>query len=371
MRQRYPGLDYVILLLKSGVSDQSAAEVQERLAALGLTSEKARSGARLMVIVTDETATVAAHHFSRLDHVEKVINVSPRCPLTLDATTEPGFSIGATRFGGGEPLVIAGPCSVEGRAQMLEVAQAVKKAGAKALRGGAFKPRTNPYDFCGLGKEALEYLAEARESTGLPVISEVMSAEQIEQAIDYIDVLQIGARNMYNYELLKEAGKTQKPILLKRAMSATVDELLQAAEYILLEGNSKVILCERGIRTFETRTRNTLDLNAVAVLKTMTQLPVFVDPSHACGRSALVQPLARAAIACGADGLIIETHLQPQKSLSDHEQAITPSTLADIVNDMKTLARLFAPAKTFSACSPVTKSENRRFDPPVSTALPI
>ncbi len=237
-----------------------------------------------------------------------------------------------------KPVVIAGPCSVESKSHILQLAEEVKLAGATMLRGGAFKPRTSPYDFCGLGLEALKHLKLAKELTGLPVVSEVMSAGQVEQALPYIDVLQIGTRNMYNYELLKEVGRTDKVILLKRGMSATIDELLQAAEYILLEGNDRVALCERGIRTYETTTRNTLDLGCVPVIKSLCDFPVIVDPSHGTGRSDLIRPMSRAAIACGADGVMIETHRDPKNSISDAAQAITPAMLKEIIRDMNAIA---------------------------------
>jgi 3-deoxy-7-phosphoheptulonate synthase len=241
-----------------------------------------------------------------------------------------------------KPVVIAGPCSVESESHILQLAEEVKRSGATMLRGGAFKPRTSPYDFCGLGLEALKYLKHAKELTGLSVVSEVMSAEQVEQALPYVDVLQIGTRNMYNYELLKEVGRTDKVILLKRGMSATIDELLQAAEYILLEGNDRVALCERGIRTYDTVTRNMLDLGCVPVLKALCDFPVIVDPSHATGRSDLIRPMSRAAIACGADGVMIETHSDPKHSISDAAQAITPAMLKEIVGDMNAIAEALA-----------------------------
>ena len=241
-----------------------------------------------------------------------------------------------------KPVVIAGPCSVENEEQILQLAHEVKQAGATMLRGGAFKPRTSPYDFCGLGEEALKYLHHAKQLTGLPVVSEVMSAAQVEQALPYIDVLQIGTRNMSNYELLKEVGRTDKVVMLKRGMSATIDELLQAAEYILLEGNDRVVLCERGIRTYETSTRNTLDLSCVPILKALCDFPIIVDPSHGTGRRDLIRPMSRAAIACGADGVMIETHCDPKHSISDAAQAITPEMLKDIIVDMNTIAEALA-----------------------------
>lgn len=295
------------------------------------------------VAILSEVATLPAHLFSQIPGVEKILRAGSRHPLASNAVREPkpGDSAAWSAFGSqSQPVVIAGPCSVESERQIVETARMIKHAGAAMLRGGAFKPRTNPYDFPGLGKEGLRYLAEARAETGLLIVSEVLSAEQVETAEPFVDVLQIGTRNMYNYELLKEVGRTRKPVLLKRAMSATIDEFLQAAEYILLEGNKHVILCERGIRSFETRTRFTLDLNAVALLKTMCDLPVIVDPSHGTGRSDLVRKMSRAAIACGADGLIIEVHATPQRSISDAGQAIGPQELKEIVEDVNAISSL-------------------------------
>jgi 3-deoxy-7-phosphoheptulonate synthase len=241
---------------------------------------------------------------------------------------------------GGRPLaIIAGPCSVEGRDMLMESARAVRDAGAVMLRGGAFKPRTSPYAFRGLGEEALEILAEAREATGLPVVTEILDPRQLERMESVADVLQVGARNMQNFALLSEVGRSTKPVLLKRGLSATIDELLLAAEYILAAGNPNVILCERGIRTFETATRNTLDVAAVPVLKALTHLPVIVDPSHAGGRAELVEPRARPAVAAGADGLIVEVHPQPKEALSDGDQSLTPDLFARLVERCDAVAR--------------------------------
>ena len=237
--------------------------------------------------------------------------------------------IGNVVIGGKKPIIIAGPCSVESESQILEIAAAVKLAGADMLRGGAYKPRTSPYDFQGLESGGIDMLLKAKSETGLPVVSEIMDAADIEYFKD-IDVLQVGARNMQNYALLKALGKTDKPILLKRGISATYRELLNSAEYILSEGNPNVILCERGIRTFETYTRNTLDISAVPVLKELSHLPTLVDPSHASGRSELVSSLALAAIAAGADGLMLEVHTDPASALSDGRQQITPKILENI-----------------------------------------
>jgi 3-deoxy-7-phosphoheptulonate synthase len=244
-----------------------------------------------------------------------------------------GFTVGGT-----EIPIIAGPCSVEGRTQLIEIALAVKEAGAHALRGGAFKPRTSPYAFQGLGEEGLEYLAEARDLTGLPVVAEIMAVSQVEVMTKYVDVLQIGARNMQNFNLLRAVGETRTPVLLKRGLSATVEELLMAAEYILSGGNTRVMLCERGIRTFETATRNTTDINAIPVLKSLTHLPVILDPSHSTGHSGYVPAVAKAAIAAGADGLIVEAHQDPAHAMSDGKQSLTPEALARLITQVKAVA---------------------------------
>ena len=249
------------------------------------------------------------------------------------------FPLDGVQVGGDQVLIIAGPCAVESRSQLMETAVAIKEAGAQALRGGAYKPRTSPYSFQGLGEEGLELLAEARQATGLPVITEVMSPEMVPTVARYCDVLQIGARNMQNYPLLHAAGESQHPVLLKRGMSATIDELLMSAEYILSHGNRRVMLCERGIRTFETATRNTTDINAVPVLKGLTHLPVILDPSHSTGHAEYVIPVARAAIAAGADGLIVEVHCRPEEALSDGGQSLRPEQFAGMVRQVRQIAQ--------------------------------
>ncbi len=246
--------------------------------------------------------------------------------------------IGEHAIGGNEIAIIAGPCSVESREQIHIIASGVKQFGAQFLRGGAYKPRTSPYDFQGLKEEGLELLKETKATTGLPIVTEVMSPDMVETVAEYADVLQIGARNMQNYELLKQVGQVNKPVLLKRGISATIEEFLLAAEYIMFSGNDQVILCERGIRTFEKYTRNTLDLSAVALLKQMSHLPVIVDPSHASGRKDLVIPLAKAAIAVGADGLIVEVHHQPELALSDGPQSLTLEMFAEMMAEVTKIA---------------------------------
>lgn len=248
--------------------------------------------------------------------------------FTLD-----GFSIGGCQI-----PIIAGPCSVEGREQMLEIARIVKSFGANALRGGVFKPRTSPYVFQGLGEDGLKFMAEARQETGLPIVVEVMAVSQIEMMARYVDVFQIGARNMQNYNLLRAVGETRVPVLLKRGLSATIEELLMASEYILSSGNQKVMLCERGIRTFETSTRNTTDINAIPVLKQKTHLPVILDPSHSTGESSYVTSIALAGIAAGADGIIVEVHPDPAHAVSDGRQSLTPEMFADMIRRIKKVA---------------------------------
>jgi 3-deoxy-7-phosphoheptulonate synthase len=236
-------------------------------------------------------------------------------------------------IGDGRPTIIAGPCSVESREQILAAAHAVKAAGAHILRGGAYKPRTSPRSFQGLAEEGLRLLAEARAETGLPVVTEVMDTEQIELVAAVADILQVGSRNMQNFALLRKIGRAGKPVMLKRGLAATIEEWLSAAQYILDSGNEQVILCERGIRTFETYTRNTLDLGAVVAVKQLSDLPVLVDPSHAAGRRELIPALSRAALACGADGLIIEVHPDPASALSDREQQLTPAQFGELMAD--------------------------------------
>jgi 3-deoxy-7-phosphoheptulonate synthase len=249
------------------------------------------------------------------------------------------FPLDGLQIGGDEVVIMAGPCSVESRSQLMETALAVKEAGAQVLRGGAYKPRTSPYSFQGMGEEGLELLAEARELTGLPVVTEVTTPDLVPLVAKYADVLQIGARNMQNFALLNAAGESMHPVLLKRGNSATVEELLMAGEYILSHGNRRVILCERGIRTFETSTRNTTDINAIPVLKSLTHLPVFLDPSHSTGRWEFVTPIARAGIAAGADGLIIEVHPNPEEALSDGAQSLKPERFAQLVRQVRAIAR--------------------------------
>ena len=246
--------------------------------------------------------------------------------------------VAGVKIGGEEIVVIAGPCAVESRGQFLEAAQAVKSAGGSVLRGSVFKPRTSPYDFQGIGKSGLKLLEEARDLTGLPVETEVMHPEHVKVVEPFVDLIRIGARNMQNFDLLKQAGRSEKPVVLKRGLAATIHEFLMAAEYILSEGNQNVILCERGIRTFVTDTRNTLDLNAVPVVKALTHLPIIVDPSHGTGKYELVEPMSRASIAAGADGLMVEVHPRPEEALSDGPQQLTPKRFAELMRSCSRVA---------------------------------
>lgn len=271
---------------------------------------------------------------SVIDGCSVPVRVSSRSKIAPSTVTAGGVSFGPEGI-----VIIAGPCAVESREQLLGTAEAVRRSGGMILRGGAFKPRTSPYKFQGLGEEGVRMLEEAREKTGLPFVTEVMDTRQVEFVAQYADMLQVGSRNMQNYPLLKEVGMQKKPVLLKRGMMATIEEFLMAAEYILNQGNEQVVLCERGIRTFETTTRNTLDLSAVPVLKNLCHLPVIVDPSHGTGHRWMVPSMAKAAIAAGADGLIMEVHYKPEEALCDGHQSIDPDELTGLMGDLRKIAR--------------------------------
>jgi len=263
-------------------------------------------------------------------------------PVRVDRKSKPDptiVDVKGIKFGSAEVVIIAGPCSVENREQMMETAKAVKSAGGVILRGGAFKPRSSPYNFQGLGEEGLKLLQETRSETGLPIVTEVMDTRMVDLVAGYADILQIGSRNMQNYPLLKEVGMLRKPVLLKRGMMATIEEFLLAAEYILNQGNEQVILCERGIRTFETSTRNTLDLGAVPMLKHLSHLPVIVDPSHGTGHRWMVPAMAKAAVAAGADGLIMEVHFKPEEALCDGHQSLSPDEFTRLMTDLRKIAQ--------------------------------
>ncbi len=332
----------MMIILKPDTTEDQVQLVVARVRELGLTPHVSRGKERIVVGVVGEARRVEPGVFRHLPGVDDVVPISRPYKLTSREFHPENtlVRVGPVTFGGTDIVIIAGPCSVESRSQLLETAHAVKEAGAQILRGGAFKPRTSPYSFQGLGEKGLEYLAEAREVTGLPVVTEVMAPEQVPLVARYADMLQIGARNMQNYPLLKAVGRMGKPILLKRGMGATVTEWLLAAEYILSEGNWQVVMCERGIRTFETSTRNTTDINAIPVLKRATHLPVILDPSHSTGHWEYVTPIARAAIAAGADGLIVEVHPRPEEALSDGGQSLKPERFAQMVREVRAIAQI-------------------------------
>jgi 3-deoxy-7-phosphoheptulonate synthase len=330
----------VIIVMRSTATQADIDQVVERIVQHGLKPHVSRGVERTIIGAIGDERVLRNVPFQALAGVEEVLPIlKPFKLASREFKSGPtvvevnGVAIGGTRL-----AVIAGPCSVEGREMLLETARHVKAMGASLLRGGAFKPRTSPYAFQGLGEEALRYLAEARETTGLPVVTELMDPRDADLVMKYADMVQIGARNMQNFRLLKEVGIHRKPVLLKRGMSSTIKELLMSAEYIMSEGNYNIVLCERGIRTFEDYTRNTLDIAAVPSLKQLTHLPVIVDPSHAAGKWDLVAPLALAAVAVGADGLMVEVHPQPEVALSDGPQALVPSRFTALMGQIQTLA---------------------------------
>jgi 3-deoxy-7-phosphoheptulonate synthase len=339
----------MLIVTRAGITEGELDHIRERVESLGLATHISRGQHRVVIGCVGEETALAGVPLLALPGVESVTPVlKPYTLAARESAADPARStvvtLGASTtptpcaIGGHALAVIAGPCSVESAAMLGQTANAVRAAGAGALRGGAFKPRTSPYGFQGLGAPGLELLAEARADTGLPIVTEVMDTRQVELVAGVADCLQVGARNMQNYPLLTEVGRSGRPVLLKRGLSATIKELLLAAEYVLAQGNRQVILCERGIRTYETATRNTLDIGAVPVLKAETHLPVLVDPSHAGGRARLVAPLAYAAVAAGADGLIIEVHPNPESALSDGEQSLTFAAFEELMRRLRPFA---------------------------------
>ncbi len=332
----------LLIVMAPGASREAVEHVVERMQEVGVDARVSVGREVTVIAATGERELLATLPLEGYPGVEQVVPIlKPYKLVAREVSADPtvieveGHRIGDEWFG-----LIAGPCSVEYREQTLETARVVAAAGATMLRGGAFKPRTSPYSFQGLGAEALEILRDAREETGLPIVTELMDPRHVEDVLDTADVIQIGARNSQNFLLLAEVGRAGKPVLLKRGLSTSVEELLMAAEYIAKEGNEQIVLCERGIKTFETSTRFTLDLGAVAVLKHETHLPVIVDPSHAAGRRDLVLPLARAAVAVGADGVIVETHPRPEEALSDGPQQIPTAEFAAFASEVGSLVAL-------------------------------
>ncbi|MDD5634679.1 MAG: 3-deoxy-7-phosphoheptulonate synthase [Candidatus Omnitrophica bacterium] len=332
----------MIIVLKPNATKKQIDHIVKKMEKLGLKPWLSEGVERSIVGVIGKEDVIRTLPLEGFPGVEKVIPILKpykRASLDFKKTPTKVSAGGGVVIGGKEIIVMAGPCSVENQKILLETAKVVKKSGAKILRGGAFKPRTSPYSFQGLGEVGLKYLAEARERTGLRVVTEIMDVRTLEMVTKYTDIIQIGARNMQNFDLLKEVGKVRTPVLLKRGIASTIKELLMSAEYILAGGNKDVILCERGIRTFETFTRNTLDLNAVPALKSLTHLPVVVDPSHGTGRWGLVSVMAGAAIAAGADGLMIEVHPNPEEAFSDGDQSLLPAKFDTMMKSLRKIAK--------------------------------
>jgi len=332
----------MIIVMKPNAKEESVKNIVHIIESKGLSAHISAGNEVTIIGVVGDKTLLLDKNLEIAEEVDKIVPVTETYKLANKKFhPEPTIvKVGNTYIGGNELAIMSGPCAIESREQLLDIARNVKKAGANILRGGAYKPRTSPYAFQGLEEEGLKFMKEAREETGLAVVCEVTSLKAIEAAVKYVDMLQIGARNMQNFYLLKEAGKTGLPVLLKRGLSATIDEWLNASEYIISEGNPNVVLCERGIRTFETATRNTLDISAVPVIKHKSHLPIIVDPSHACGVRRYVKPLAMSAIAAGADGLMIETHPDPKKALSDGPQSLTFDDFAILCNEIRPLATL-------------------------------
>ena len=332
----------MMIIMKSNATPEQVEHVIEQVKAAGLNAHLSQGIEATIIGAIGETHNIPTDIFEVLDGVDIVKRITQPFKLASRQFHPENsvFPLDGFTVGGEEIAIIAGPCAVESCSQIIETAQAVKEAGASALRGGVFKPRTSPYSFQGLGEEGLEYLAEARQQTGLPIVAEIMSQIQLDLMVKHVDVLQVGARNMQNFNLLRAIGETQTPVLLKRGLSATIEELLMSAEYILAGGNKQVMLCERGIRTFETTTRNTTDINAIPVLKNLTHLPVILDPSHATGHADYVAAIARAAIAAGADGLIVEVHPDPAHAVSDGKQSLRPEKFAEMVKQVGQIAQI-------------------------------
>ena len=330
----------MIVIMKQGASRVQVVNVTARIEQLGCQAHVSEGDERTIIGIIGNGRPLDCGPIERMDGVERTVQVlRPFKLASRDFHPQDSvLPINGISIGGKKLAVMAGPCAVEGREELMEAAQAVRAAGAQILRGGAFKPRTSPYSFQGLGEEGLRFLAAAREATGLPVVTEVMAPEQVPLVTTYADILQIGARNMQNYALLHAVGEAQRPVLLKRGMMSTIEELLMSAEYILSHGNNRVMLCERGIRTFEKYTRNTLDINAVPLLKQLSHLPVIVDPSHGTGKWELVAAVSKAAVAAGADGLIIEVHPHPSRALSDGAQSLKPEPFAQLMTELKSIA---------------------------------
>ena len=333
----------MIIIMRPDASEEQINAVSEKLKKRGFGIHLSKGTERTVIGAIGDKSSLQLEAIQMLPGVSEIVPIrKPYKLVSREFRSEDTIVKISDRvsIGAGQPIAImAGPCSVEGKGEMDEVAEAVKNGGANILRGGAFKPRTSPYSFQGMGEEGLKLLADARKKYGLPIVTEALDTRDVELVARYADIVQIGARNMQNFSLLKEVGKAGKPVLLKRGAGSTIEELLMSAEYVMSEGNHQVMLCERGIRTLETYTRNTLDLSAVPVIKKLSHLPVIVDPSHGTGKRDLVGPMAKAAIAAGADGLIIEVHPHPDEALSDGPQSLTPEMFKTLMGELKLVAQ--------------------------------
>ncbi|HEY2963588.1 MAG TPA: 3-deoxy-7-phosphoheptulonate synthase [Pyrinomonadaceae bacterium] len=336
----------MLIVMKADATDSQVEAVLRVIEELGFKSHPMPGATRTAIGITGNQGAVDPSHFENLAGVAEAIRVSkPYKLITLDLRPEKTVvRVGDATIGGDELAIIAGPCAIESRAQAFAIAEAVRRSGARFFRGGAYKPRTSPYAFQGLGEEGLKILAEIREVYGLKIVTEALDEAGVDLVERYGDMIQIGARNMQNFSLLRRAGKARLPVLLKRGLSATLDEWLLAAEYVMAEGNYQVVLCERGIRTFAQHTRNTLDLAAIPAVRRISHLPVIVDPSHGTGKNFMVTPLARAGVAVGADGLIVEVHDQPEHALSDGAQALTLEQYEELVSEVRSIYEVIAPA---------------------------
>ena len=330
----------MVIIMRPDANADSINEVISAVEEMGLTAKVMEGESQKIVGVIGDKAKTCCLNVESFKGVEKTVNISKSYKLVSREFHPQStvIDVDGIKIGDGSLVVMAGPCAVESKEQLLEAARIAKAGGAQFIRGGAYKPRTSPYSFQGLEELGLKYLAAAREATGLKVVTEVTEVDAVPVVAEYADILQIGARNMQNFRLLKEVGRIDKPVMLKRGLSATLDEWLNAAEYIMSEGNSKVIFCERGIRTYETYTRNTLDLSAVAAIKHLSHLPIVVDPSHGTGKWRMIKPMSYAAVAAGADGLIIEMHPNPAKALSDGPQSLTPDSYMELMQGVQKLA---------------------------------
>jgi len=336
----------MIIVMGPDATQEDLVKVEKKIEAEGLSYHLSKGASRTIVGVIGDKKVISGLQMNAFKGVEKAVRITEKYKLVSREfrREDTVVDVNGVKIGGAHLAVMAGPCAVESREQLLEAAECVKRGGAGFLRGGAFKPRTSPYDFQGLAEEGLKMLREAGDKFDLRVVTEIVNQNDIDLVSKYADVLQVGARNMQNFQLLKEVGRTNKPVLLKRGLSATISEWLNAAEYIASEGNYNIILCERGIRTYETFTRNTLDLSAVAAVRELSHLPVIVDPSHGTGRWQMVQPMARAAIAAGANGLIIEVHPHPESALSDGDQSLTPENFEATMAEVKKIAAMMGKA---------------------------